>query len=1191
MNLESTHIAIVGMGCRFPQAETPQAFWEFLHDGKDGITEVPKDRWDIDAFYDPNAATTGKMNTRWGSFLEKVDEFDPSFFGIAPREAEYIDPQQRLVLEVAWEALENAGIVPERLAGSQTGVFIGFTNIDYHTLIYRDISDIGAYSGTGTHPSIIPGRLSYLLNLRGPCVALDTACSSSLVALHYACQSLKTRESDVCLAGGVNLILSPEMTITFSHARMMAADGRCKTFDAAADGYVRGEGCGIVVLKRLADAIRDGDNIQAIIRGSAINQDGLSNGLTAPNGPAQQAVIRQALANAGVKPAQISYVEAHGTGTPLGDPIEVNSLKTVLMEGREANQPCWIGSVKSNIGHLEAAAGIVGIIKVVLSLQHRQIPPHLHLKQLNPYIRIKNTPIQIPTELQEWPSQGQPRLAGVSAFSFGGTNAHVILEEAPPQVKSQNLPERSFHLLTLSAQTEPALQALVSRYQSHLEANPKQALADICFTANTGRSSKGAASLTHFNHRLAVVADSKEQLIEQLAAFTTGKDATGLNSSQIDKNEQKIAFLFTGQGSQYINMGRQLYEQEPIFRQTIDRCNEILRPYLQYSLLEVLYPEQATEQVASLLDQTAYTQPALFAFEYALYLVWKSWGIQPDVVMGHSVGEYVAACVAGVFSLEDGLKLIAHRGRLMQQLPSGGEMVALMATEELVREAIAPYHQTVAIAAINGPESVVISGVSEDVAAICHTLEAQRVKTRRLQVSHAFHSPLMEPMLGTFADIANQVTYNQPQISLISNVTGQLADQSITTAQYWVNHVRQAVRFATSIETLHQLGYEIFLEIGPKPILLGMGRQYRAKNPGLWLPSVRSGVDEWQVILSSLGQLYVAGVKVDWSEFDREYRRQKVVLPTYPFQRQRYWLEVDTIPTQKQYLPKDKNLHPLLGKKLNLAGLEKQQRFESQLSISELAYLSHHRLFGQPVLPISAYLEMALAAGSATFKTDNLILEDITIHEVLIFSEDEVKTVQVVLEPLETDTYTFEIFSFSTDQENIFSTLHASGKVMKGQETPEPGFIDLSILQKQYTEQVAIKTFYQELEKEGIIYGPNLQAVKNLWRSREKSLSFIELSPELSQEAKKYKIHPILLDACLHSAYNLTLDLEQGSSINTYLPIKIEIKRLKLHRCYSPHLWSQVRTSHQNISNQDTATSDAFIFDENGVLVAEIEGF
>ena len=884
-------IAIIGIGCRFPGANNPESFWQVLSDGVDTITEVPSERWDIDAFYDPKPDTPGKMITRWGGFITQIDQFDSSFFGISPREAEYIDPQQRVFSEVVWEALENAGLIPGELSGSQTGVFIGIGNSDYNRLVAQDLLSMNVYNGTGTSFCIAANRISYLFNLKGPSLAIDTACSSSLVSLHYACQSLRQGESDLCLAGGVNLILSPETTIGFSQGQMMAADGRCKTFDASADGYVRGEGCGVVVLKRLSDALEEGDHIQAVIKGSAVNQDGLTNGLTAPNGPAQQALIRQALAKAGVKPAQISYVEAHGTGTSLGDPIEVNSLKNVLMEARELNQACWIGSVKTNIGHLEAAAGIAGLIKVVLSLQNKEIPPHLHLKQLNPYIKIKNTPIKIPTELQPWPAAVDKRLAGVSSFGFGGTNAHIIVESAPvqkSQVQASDLGERPWHILTLSAKCEPALLELAQRYQELLANNSSLAIADICFSANTGRS--------HFQHRIAVIGSDKQELAEKLDKISIRGEATGLFYRKLSNNKTpKIAFLFTGQGSQYINMGRQLYETQPVFRQTLNQCCEILETYLDKPLLEILYGDEASENV---LAQTAYTQVALFAIEYALYKLWQSWGIKPSVVMGHSVGEYVAATVAGVLSLEEGLKLIAHRGRLMQQLPPGGEMLSVMASEKQINQIIAPYSQEVTIAAINGAESVVISGESEALATVKEILESLEIKTKQLQVSHGFHSHLMEPMLADFKAIASEITYNQPSIPLISNITGTKADESIATPDYWVNHIRQPVKFAQSMETLHQEGYEVFLEIGPKPILLGMGRQCLPEDVGVWLPSLRPNQDDWQLLLQSLGELYVRGVKVDWLGFDQDYHRSKVTLPTYPFQRQRYWLETSDSPSQ-----------------------------------------------------------------------------------------------------------------------------------------------------------------------------------------------------------------------------------------------------------------------------------------------------
>lgn len=903
-------IAIIGIGCRFPGANNPEAFWQLLHNGVDAIAQVPKDRWDIDSFYNPEPGIPGKMNTRWGGFLDQVDQFEPSFFGISPREVERMDPQQRLVLEVAWEALENAGLAPDKLAGSQTGVFVAIGNYDYCRLLTQDLDLVNAYDGTGNTLCIAANRLSYILNLRGPSVVIETACSSSLVALHFACRSLVQGESNLCLVGGVSLMLSPEPTITYSHARMMAADGRCKTFDASADGYVRGEGCGVVVLKRLSDALRDKDNILAVVKGTAVNQDGQSNGLTAPNGPSQQAVIRQALENAGVAPAQISYVEAHGTGTSLGDPIEVKSLKAVLMQGREPDQPCWIGSVKTNIGHLEAAAGMASVIKVVLSLQHREIPPHLHLKQLNPYISLEGTTFSIPTQCQPWFASTERRLAGINAFGFGGTNCHAILEEVPshsrfsnaeynpkaktrPQeisaarrnpVRGRQQPkstERPLHLLTLSAKSEKALGELAQRYVDFLTSHPEVSLADVCFTANTGRS--------HFDHRLAVATESTEQLQGTLNDFVTGKRTIGLVSGQVtSKKRSQIAFLFTGQGSQYVDMGRELYDTQPVFRQALNRCDQILRPYLKQPLLSVLYPQRG---VNSPLNETAYTQPALFALQYALTQLWKSWGIEPTIVMGHSVGEYAAACVAGVFSLEDGLKLIVERARLMQALPQDGEMVAVLASESRVQAVIQPYERELSIAAINGPQSVVISGKRKAVEAAITALKAEGVKTKKLTVSHAFHSPLMEPMLAAFERVAAEVTYSLPRIKLISNLTGELATSEIATPEYWCRHVRQPVRFSTGMETLHQQGYEVFVEIGPKPTLVGMGRHCLPGGVGVWLPSLYQQQEDWLQLLQSLGVLYVRGVSVDWSAFDRDYARRRLQLPTYPFQRQRYWVE------------------------------------------------------------------------------------------------------------------------------------------------------------------------------------------------------------------------------------------------------------------------------------------------------------
>ncbi|NJK56232.1 MAG: alpha/beta fold hydrolase [Pleurocapsa sp. SU_5_0] len=878
--IEESAIAIIGIGCRFPGANNPEEFWQLLRDGQDGISTVD-DRW---------------SDSGWGGFIEEVDRFDPQFFGITPREAQSIDPQQRLLLEVSWSALEDAAIAGNDLAGSNTGVFIGISSSDYSQLRFHYGTDVDAYLGTGNAHSIAANRLSYLFDLKGPSLAVDTACSSSLVALHLASQSLKTGECDRAIAAGVNLLLSPELSQTFEMAGMMAENGRCKTFDAEADGYVRGEGCGVVILKRLADAQRDGDRILAVVKGSAINQDGRSNGLTAPNGLSQQAVIRQALANANISPGEVSYIEAHGTGTSLGDPIEVNSLKAVLGARSES---CYLGSLKTNIGHLEAAAGIAGLIKAVLCLQHQAIPPNLHFHKLNPLIDLADSKITIPQQLQPW--NGGARYAGVSSFGFGGTNAHVVLGMGQTGIAEGNrdkLPQRSWQILTLSAKTEPALNDLVLSYQNYLENDTESNLADICYTANVGR--------THFNHRLAIAARTKTQLQEQLANFITQRSAKAIAVGHTD-NDNQVALLFTGQGSQYVNMGYELYQTQPVFKAAIDRCADILHAYLEHSLLEILfaeYPSSTSPHPSSWLNETAYTQPAIFALEYALAQMWIDWGIKPTALIGHSVGEYVAATIAGVFSLADALKLVAIRGKLMQNLPQG-DMFAVLTDEDTVKSIIAPFATKIAIAAINTDQSIVVSGEQVPVAEVVSKFDSLGIKTKQLKVSHAFHSPLMQPILPEFSKIAESVAYYPPQGKLISNVTGNLATAEIATAEYWINHVVAPVRFADGMKTL-QAECNIFLEIGSKPILIGMGRSNLsvAGQTNIWLPSLRPKKKDWQQVLQSLSSLYVSGIDINWQNVAQGMNLQKVALPTYPFQRQSYWLtKTANSNSQEVYLP------------------------------------------------------------------------------------------------------------------------------------------------------------------------------------------------------------------------------------------------------------------------------------------------
>lgn len=880
-------IAVIGVGCRLPGGiDGPDACWKALREGVDAISEVPPDRWPIDAYFDSNPERPGKMYARFGGFLDQVDRFDARFFGLSPRQAASTDPQQRLFLEVCWEALEHAGIPPERLAGRSGGVFVGINGNDYALLRAGDPAGLDAYSGSGNTNSAVAGSVSYVLGLHGPSLAVDTACSSSLVSVHLACQSLRLGECDIALAGGVNLIMSPNGTIALSRTRVLSPDGRCKAFDASADGMGRGEGCGVVVLKRLSDALADGDRILATIRGSAVNQDGTSSGVTVPNGMAQQALLRRALANAGIKASQMGYLEAHGTGTALGDPIEMRAVSAVLCEGRSQEQKLVVGSAKTNFGHLEAAAGIAGLIKVVLSLHHQEIPPHLHLEKPNPLIPWESLPVTIPTQRLSWPAgDGQRRIAGVSSFGMSGTNAHVILEEAPPQVPvvASNEVERPCHLLGLSAKGDDALRALAVRYERLLAEQPELSLPDICHGANTGRA--------HFGHRLAIVADSHAQLREQLSAFINGQRAPGVVARAVPSGRvPEIVFLFTGQGSQYIGMGRQLYETQPLFRQTLEHCDALLRPHLGRSILSVLYPEPGA---GSPLDETAYTQPALFAIEYALAMLWRSWGIRPTAVMGHSVGEYVAACVAGVFSLEDGLRLITERARLMQALPPEGDMAAVFADEARVAEAVAPFSSRLSIAAVNGPTETVISGERSALAAVLERLAAQGIQARRLNVSHAFHSPLMKPLLDRFASVVASVTFHAPEIELVANVTGLPADEQLLgNAEYWCRHLLEPVRFWDGLQSLYQRGARLFLEIGPGATLASMGRRGLPQDgASLWLSSLQKARGDWAQLLQSLGELYASGCEVDWPAFDQGYARRRVTLPTYPFQRERHWFK------------------------------------------------------------------------------------------------------------------------------------------------------------------------------------------------------------------------------------------------------------------------------------------------------------
>lgn len=1193
-------VAIIGMGCRFPgEADSPDRFWQLLEQGVDAITPIPRERWDVSLYAD--------IVPDHGGFIRQVDCFDAAFFQVAPKEAIMLDPQQRLLLEVTWEALEHAGINPERLRGSDTGVFVGIFSNDYQMLQVKQQDAPHLYVSTGASAATASGRIAYFLGLHGPAVSVDTASSSSLVAFHQAVVSLQMGECQMTLAAGVNLILTPDMSIAFARAGMLAPDGRSKGFDAAANGYVRGEGCGVVLLKRLSDALRDGDNILALVRGTAVNQDGASQGLTVPSAFSQEAVIRKALAIAGLQPQEVSYVEAHGSGTPVGDPVEANALQAVYGAGRRA--PWTVGSVKTNIGHLEAAAGIAGVIKTVLMLQHRQIPPHLHFKQINP--ALAGLQAVIPTQLQPWPSERTPRRAAVSSFGFSGTNAHVILEESPADLQFARyalivnrpstdyrhamLPQAAiYQLMTLSARQPQALRALAQHYRDYLISHPKSNLADLSYTTQLGRA--------HFDHRLAAVATTAEEWCEQLYAFLENDAAPGLTSAQRGVDRPRIAFLFTGGGAQYVNMGRELYETQPFFRHLLDDADALLRDELEQPLLTVLYPpssDPASGQLAQ-IDEMAYMQPALFAIEYALGRLWESWGIRPDVVMGHSAGEYAAACLAGVFSFADGLKLIAARGRLMGQTAMGA-MVALEADEATVSQAAAPHADRVAVGVVNGEQNVVISGYADAVEQVLAALPT--VKATRLKITCASHSPTMDAILDEFEAIAHQIAFAAPQIPFVSNVTGQVEQESIATPAYWRRHLRATVRFADGVQTLQQQGATLYVEIGPQPTLLGMVQRCLGSQSATYLPSLRIGQHDWQQLLNSLGELYVRGVAVDWEGMRAEEtgQRQRLVLPSYSFQRERYWVATPVTPPARNGATGQQPLNGALRQPLDG---DTMRRISYEIGQQLPAYLKHHRVFGRAVLSTGFFLESAIVTGREILNVDQLCLENCLLEQALCLPDDLEATVtmQAVLRTVEENQHEVQLYSLADASTALPAwTRHASSslRIIEGVTAPA---ITLAVLRSRCSVETPVAEFYAQASARQIAYrtpevsdceeaqhaaDPTYQVLQELRRGEGCALGRLQLVAALAAEAELYGLHSILLEGGIQVAQATFPAVLDGQ---TYLPVSVA--QLSLYRTAGTGLWAyaSLQSSAAELAAPDALVNvDVTLLDGAGVI-AELRG-
>ncbi len=1168
-------IAIVGMGCRFPgAANTPEEFWRLLHEGVDAISEVPRERWDLNAIYDPEPGKPGKTCSRYGGFLKNVDQFDPLFFGISPRDADGMDPQQRLLLEVTWEALENAGQSPEKLAGTQTGVFVGISGSDYmHGMLECDPKELDMYLATGGALSTASGRISYVLGLHGPSISVDTACSSSLVAFHLACQSIRTGESRIALACGVNVILRSAVSIALSRSQMLAPDGRCKAFDASGDGFVRSEGCGVVVLKKLSDALANRDRILALVRGTAANQDGRSSGLTAPNGPAQEAVIRAALAAGGAAASEIDYIETHGTGTSLGDPIEVRALGNIFGRERTVSHPLGIGSVKTNLGHLESAAGIAGLIKTVLALEHEEIPPSLHFKNPNPYIAWDEFPIRVTVRPTPWVRGARPRLAGVSSFGFSGTNVHAILAEAPPAPPvAAPAQDRPAHVYTVSGKSETALVENVKRHaQARYGEHPS--LANACYTANTGRN--------HFSHRYACMSRSLDELRAQLESFAAGEVAPGCISGTFrGSSPTEVVFLFPGQGAQYPGMTRDLYRSEATFRQAIDRCAEALTGRLEKPLLEVLF-ESAEEDTR--LHDPVYAQPANFAVEYAASEMWRSWGVSPSAVVGHSLGEFAAACVAGMCGPEEAIRLVAVRGRLMQELPPTGAMAAVHVAEERVAAAIAELGGKAAIAAVNHPEQTVISGLRADVEAVAGSLAAQGAEVEWLRAYHGYHSREMQPLVEELVRAAREVEFQAPHLGFVSTMTGRLLPAGQTLEpEYWGRQVVAPVHFVGAVNTLRELRYSVFLDTGPAPVLGGMGRHCFPE--GTWLATLRRGRADWEQALESLAALHVAGVAIDWEAFDRPYSRRRIALPTGVFERQRYWgAELDfESGARVKTAHVGTAVHPLLGVRVD----HPVPTFETCLEAGRVPGVGEHRIGEMSVVPGPVYFEMALAAADEVLEPGPHTIEDLAIKEALVL-DGAARAVQIVV-ALEGDgTAAFQVCS-RADSKNDSQLWHKHVTArLRPALKDELSVTGLEQAKTRCLEPVDLDALREQLRARGVEI-PAMDSVERAWKGASEVLAHLGRSAEQAEQGSHYCFDPAAADAALLSFAALLPSTTPESAEGSFFLAGVE--RVCVSERPGETLWSHARLRPPDEKPVRRYVGDLFVYSEAGALVAAFHG-
>jgi acyl transferase domain-containing protein/acyl carrier protein/protein-L-isoaspartate O-methyltransferase len=1176
-------IAIIGIGCRFPgNVNSPDDFWKLLCDGTDPIREVPADRWDLRAFYDADHSKPGKVHSRWGGYIENIDQFDADFFGISPREAARVDPQHRLLLEVSYEALEDAGQSPERTAGFKTGVFIGISTCDYGGIqvCVTERQRIDAYTNIGLGLCIAANRISHQFDFHGPSIAIDTACSSSLVAIHLACQAIRAGECEVALAGGVNALLRPEGNIGFSKASMLAPDGRCKSFDARANGYVRSEGAGIIVLKPLSRALADGDPVYAVVLGTLVNQDGRTPGLALPNRAAQELMLREAYQRAQVAPEQIHFIEAHGTGTVVGDPIELNAIGSVLGSNRAPGNECVVGSVKSNIGHLEAASGVAGLIKAALCIKYGAIPPNLHFEQPNPDIHFESMKLRVAQTFEPWSANGSTaRLAGVNSFGFGGTNAHVILGNAPPVAETglaaaapaEDPAAGQAVILPISARSPQALEDFAKSYSAFLddEGNSGPPLRDVCYSAALRRG--------HGDYRLTVVGNSKRELIQQLDAFAAGESRLSMASGRrVTKPSPKLAFVFSGMGPQWWGMGRQLLDEEPVFREIVTRCDALLGKLTDWSLLE----ELSADDEHSRINETQISQPAIFALQVGLAALWQSWGVEPEAIVGHSVGEVAAAYVSGALGLEDSVSLIFHRSRLQRRTAGQGEMLAVGLPWREAESLLNGHDHSVSIAAINSPGDVTLSGDAEVLRGIAAALDEKQVFCRFLQVEVPYHSPRMEPLKEELYESLSGLRPQPTKIPMYSTASGQPVAGPELDASYWWQNIRNPVQFAAAVGGLIEADCNLFLELSAQPVLAGAISKCLAerKREGTVVTTLRRQEPERTMLLSSLGKLYTLGYPVDW---DRQFPRggRLVRLPSYPWQRERHWHESDeTLRDRVGVL-----VHPLLGQQLDSAS----PAWTVEIDKARLKYLTDHRVQDAVVYPAAAYVEMALAAARESFGPGPAVVEELSLLRAIFLPGNDSLSLQFVKAPGQP---TFDIYSHpkGADQPWI---LHASGKLRRRQDNEVPRQLPLREIEERCTLEIPKTEFYRQLHKAGIQYGDFFQGVEKLSCGEGEALARIKVHPHLESELDEYLLHPSILDACFQVmlgalALKALKESAAGRAEGIFLPVRIG--RIRYYGRCGKNLRSYARLVEYTA---DHFTGDIQLLDDAGNVLADIRGF